>query len=285
MSHLTHETLARLVDEAPTAAEAAHLGTCAECRVVFEAMQEDVHALSLLPDIEPAPDAWPALEQRLDAEGLIRRRPLFSPARLSWAAAAVVVFMAGGVAGRMSADVLQPATGATPVADGQSSSGGTQSRAVDAYAGGQPAGARPGGQAQVPPWADAQAGETDPVLVQGEPAPAPGPARRAGSTRLASASYGSAALPRTVDDAAALLREAEEMYLAALTRYAELASSAEPGDPIARLAALQSIVMTTQAALNQSPTDPVINGYHLTALAQRDATLRQVAATSSDRWH
>jgi hypothetical protein len=296
MSHLTHETLARLVDEAPTAAEAAHLGACAECRVVLEAMQEDVHALSLLPDIEPAPDAWPALEQRLDAEGLIRRRPLFSPARLSWAAAAVVVFMAGGVAGRMSADVLQPAPGARPVADAQSSSVGTQSPAVGthpggqaamgAYAGGQPSpDLRPGGQAQVPAWADAQAGDTDPVLVQGEPAPAPGPARRAGSTRLASASYGSAALPRTVDDAAALLREAEELYLAALTRYAELASSAEPGDPIARLAALQSIVMTTQAALNQSPTDPVINGYHLTALAQRDATLKQVAATSSDRWH
>jgi hypothetical protein len=284
MSHLTHETLARLVDEAPTAAEAAHLGACAECRVVLDAMQEDVHALSMLPDIEPAPDAWPALEQRLDAEGLIRRRPLFSPARLSWAAAAVVVFMAGGVAGRMSADVLHPAPGAMPVADAQSSSVGTQSPALDTYPGGQP-GARPGGQAQAPAWADAQAGETDPVLLQGDPAPAPAPARRAGSTRLASASYGSAALPRTVDDAAALLRETEEMYLAALTRYAELASSAEPGDPIARLAALQSIVMTTQAALNQSPTDPVINGYHLTALAQRDATLKQVAATSSDRWH
>jgi hypothetical protein len=74
------------------------------------------------------------------------------------------------------------------------------------------------------------------------------------------------------------------MYLAALTRYATRLERGA-GDPIARLAALQSIVMTTQAALNQSPTDPVINGYHLTALAQRDATLKQVAATSSDRWH
>jgi hypothetical protein len=43
--------------------------------------------------------------------------------------------------------------------------------------------------------------------------------------------------------------------------------------------------MTTQAALNETPTDPVINGYHLTALAQRDATLRQVAAASSERWY
>jgi hypothetical protein len=79
-----------------------------------------------------------------------------------------------------------------------------------------------------------------------------------------------------------VLRQAEELYLAALTRYAELAIQAESGDPVARLAALQSIVMTTQAALNQTPMDPVINGYHLTALAQRDATLRQVAAVTSD---
>jgi hypothetical protein len=92
-------------------------------------------------------------------------------------------------------------------------------------------------------------------------------------------------LPRTMEEAAAQLRQTEELYLTALTRYAELATQSEAGDPIARLAALQSIVMTTQAALNQAPTDPVINGYHLTALAQRDATLRQVAAATSDRWY
>jgi hypothetical protein len=75
------------------------------------------------------------------------------------------------------------------------------------------------------------------------------------------------------------------MYLEALTRYAELASQAESGDPVARLAALQSIILTTQAALNETPTDPVINGYHLTALAQRDATLRQVALASGEQWY
>jgi len=93
------------------------------------------------------------------------------------------------------------------------------------------------------------------------------------------------ATPRTMDEAAALLRQTEELYLGALTRYAELATQSDAGDPVARLAALQSIVMTTQAALSQTPSDPVINGYHLTALAQRDATLRQVAAATSDRWY
>jgi hypothetical protein len=88
-----------------------------------------------------------------------------------------------------------------------------------------------------------------------------------------------------MDEAAQLLRETEVRYLEALTAYAELALDAEAGDPVARLATLQSIILTTQAALNETPTDPVINGYHLTALAQRDATLRQVAAASSERWY
>ena len=34
-------------------------------------------------------------------------------------------------------------------------------------------------------------------------------------------------------------------------------------------------MLTTRAALGQSPADPVINGYHLTALAQRNATIKQ----------
>jgi hypothetical protein len=262
MSHLTAETIARLVDEEPTAAELAHLDACGDCRGELEAMREDVHALSLLPDIEPAPDAWPALERRLAAEGLIRRRPLFSASRLGYAAAALVVFMAGGLAGRMSG-VTAPQAATVP----------------------------PGEAAPVvtlPPPAPAWAGAAQP---DDEPAPSAAvlvaePPQPAGAARLASAQTGGFTLPRTLDDAASFLRQTEELYLAALTRYAELATASDAGDPVSRLAALQSIVMTTQAALNQAPADPVINGYHLTALAQRDATLRQVAATSgSERWY
>jgi hypothetical protein len=102
---------------------------------------------------------------------------------------------------------------------------------------------------------------------------------------FASSGAGDVPLPATREDAAQYLRAAESMYLEALTRYAELASQAESGDPVARLAALQSIILTTQAALNETPTDPVINGYHLTALAQRDATLRQVALASGEQWY
>jgi hypothetical protein len=89
---------------------------------------------------------------------------------------------------------------------------------------------------------------------------------------------------RTPDEAAARLRTAESDYLAALARFAELSGRVDAGDPLARLAALESIVATTRAALGRAPADPVINGYHLTAVAQRDALLRQVSA-SGQTWY
>ncbi len=91
--------------------------------------------------------------------------------------------------------------------------------------------------------------------------------------------------PRTPQEAAVLLREAEAMYLDALARYAHLAGSEEDaGDPLARLAALEGIVLTTREALGRAPADPIINGYHMTALAQREATLQQIAATTRNPW-
>ena len=88
----------------------------------------------------------------------------------------------------------------------------------------------------------------------------------------------------TAQEAAAAVRDAEQTYLSALTRYAELAGRTETTDPVARLAALESIVLTTRAALGQAPADPVINGYHLTALAQRDATIKELASKSKQTW-
>ena len=86
------------------------------------------------------------------------------------------------------------------------------------------------------------------------------------------------------EEATVRLREAERSYLAALTKYSEFTNRTDNVDPVARLAALESIVATTRAALGQAPADPVINGYHLTAVAQRDATLRQMAA-SGQTWY
>jgi hypothetical protein len=106
MSHLSLETIARLVEDAPASEEAAHLESCAECRAELAAMTEDVHALSLLPDMAAAPDDWESLERRLIDEGLIRtpaRRYGGRGMRMLQIAAALTLFVGGSLAGRMTA--------------------------------------------------------------------------------------------------------------------------------------------------------------------------------------
>ena len=56
-------------------------------------------------------------------------------------------------------------------------------------------------------------------------------------------------------------------------------TGAGDGSPVAyrsRLAALDQVISTTREAMRQAPHDPVINGYYLTTLGQREATLRQL---------
>ena len=86
------------------------------------------------------------------------------------------------------------------------------------------------------------------------------------------------ALDPAAGDLTADMERAQEAFAAALDRYMRANSTPAP-DPAARLAALDNIVLTTAEALNESPADPVINGYHLTAVAQRNELLRQIAAS------
>lgn len=88
----------------------------------------------------------------------------------------------------------------------------------------------------------------------------------------------------TAAEAERALIATEAEYVAALSRYAELTGTDVTDDPLNRLAALEGIVLTTRAALREAPADPVINGYHLTALTQREAMLRQISSTSGDGW-
>ncbi len=219
MSHLIPETLARLVDEPPTAAEAMHLETCTACRRELDGLITQTAALGDLPDLlPPPPGAWTALEARLRREGLIRARPW--PRTLGTAfpriAATIAVFFLGGIAGF--------------AARGRIDAPGTA--VLDAAA---------------------------PSLPSIRPA-------------------------NEVDDAARVLADAETAYRDALARYAELAGAEAGADPIARLAALDDIVLTTREALSEAPADPVINGYHLTALAQREATMKQLVL-ASNTWY
>jgi len=228
MSHLSLEVLARLVDEEPDPAEARHLRSCALCREELAALREQVLALGSLPDIEPAPDAWPALEARLIREGLLRadrRSWILRSTSLVRFAAMLVIFLAGGLTGAALRGPVAPAEEA------------------------------PGYLAEVAPGDVALAASEDPWLRTTD-----------------------------ADELARVLRARETAYMAALARYAEVSGAAATPDPIARLATLESILAATRAALNEAPADPVINGYHLTALAQRDAIYRQLAIHSEEPW-
>jgi hypothetical protein len=121
-----------------------------------------------------------------------------------------------------------------------------------------------GSAPQPAPVASAQDTEATPAANPTTPTTDPATADPAG-TQLASGDV-------------AEVERAQEMFAAALDRYMRANSTPAP-DPAARLAALDNIVLTTAEALNQSPADPVINSFHLTAVAERNQLLRQVAAS------
>lgn len=246
MSHLNLETLARLVDESPDPTEAGHLDICEQCRTELEALRADASALRYLPDPEPPIIAWLTLEERLKREGLMRRTPW--RATVVRMAAVFIIFVLGSVVGGML----------------------IRHRDVR-LATSTPAVTNPIQQTTAPSTAFTAESSHTPSS----------PAVAMASLPLNSAAARPAATPQ---EAAVALRDAEKAYLSALARYSDFTSKSETADPLARLAALESIVATTRAALGQAPADPVINGYHLTAVAQRDATLRQLAA-SGQTWY
>ena len=101
MQHLTHDTLARLVDERPNPDEREHLHTCSRCAEDLRAFRLQSDALRGLPALRPPPGDWSSLEARLVSEGLVRTPETFRrfgfAAAPAWmqAAAAVVVFIGG----------------------------------------------------------------------------------------------------------------------------------------------------------------------------------------------
>lgn len=311
MSHLNAETLARLVDEAPAALEAAHLAECEACSAELDAMRADVHALGSLGDIEPPAHAWDELHTRLATEGLLRsgqRRGMPALLRL---AAALALFLTGTLAGfAWRGATLPPAVAVTEGAGAQPDATTEAANAETSQdATGASVAAEPNRDAtSAPSYANAQDATSAP-MVPAPAAPAPAQLASAAGTlsdarateemnrapagepritgplprnaRFADLEY----TPRNAQEAATLLRDAEGLYLDALAQYAQHASAGpDADDPFARLVALESIVLMTREALDRAPADPIINGYHMTAVAQREATLRQIAATSRSPW-
>ena len=234
MEHLSLEALARLVDETPFRSERRHLARCPDCSRELELLREQTEALASLPDLRPAPGDWAALEARLDREGLLRRNtPADAVIRLidrrrGWmqAAAAVVLFLAGGLSGA----VLAPA-GWGPQADGGRVAAGEMT------------------------------------------------ADEAAAVGLAVAE---AATP---EEAAQVLRLAEQQYRDAMLRYRALTRGPEAEtimDP-RRLAVLDAMLAMGQAAVQEAPDDPFLNGFLVSAVAEREAAMNALFA-SADRY-
>ncbi|MEO7455479.1 MAG: hypothetical protein ABIY52_04405 [Gemmatimonadaceae bacterium] len=84
----------------------------------------------------------------------------------------------------------------------------------------------------------------------------------------------------TADEARAAQQRSEMIYQQAASFLSKFDSTGSaPQSPVAyrsRLAALDQMLSTTRDAMREAPHDPVINGYYLTTLGQREATLRQI---------
>lgn len=105
MGHLTVESLARIVSEAPYPEEREHLDSCPACQAELDALREQTESLGSLPDLRPPAGDWEALEGRLISEGLVRSSGISHargrPWTIRWlqAAAALVLFMGGAALG------------------------------------------------------------------------------------------------------------------------------------------------------------------------------------------
>jgi hypothetical protein len=89
-----------------------------------------------------------------------------------------------------------------------------------------------------------------------------------------SATFASADEARTAQQRSELIYQQATAFLARVDT-----TGAGSGSPVAyrsRLAALDRVISTTREAMREAPHDPVINGYYLTTLGQREATLRQL---------
>ena len=84
----------------------------------------------------------------------------------------------------------------------------------------------------------------------------------------------------SVEDARAAQLRSEQLYQQAVAYLARYDSTAlDDGSPVAyksRLAALDRVISATSEAMREAPHDPVINGYYLTTLGQREATIQQL---------
>ncbi|MFW5951674.1 MAG: hypothetical protein ACOCVZ_06130 [Gemmatimonadota bacterium] len=122
------------------------------------------------------------------------------------------------------------------------------------------------------------AGGAGGYLLRGEAASAAPPAIEVAAAAESPSLEAAAAESPTLE---AEVERTEEAFFAALDRYMRT-TGATPPDPAARLAVLDNIVLTTAEALAHSPADPVINSFHVTAVAQQRELRRRFEAAAAE---
>lgn len=236
MRHLSDHRLAALADEPPTAEEAAHLAGCARCA-------DEQRAYTTLVDLAHA-----------------LREPLALPLT-RWESIAAALDRVQGGAGA-PAPVSVPAPGADRAFSRRRWLRGTlrSAAAVLIFVAGLLSGRT-------------SAGGSRRSGAEARPSGAAGAAVRTAGSR-------SDTLFDSPEQARTVQAEAERRYQQAVAYLAHHDTTAVGDDsPLAfrsRLAALDRVISTTREAMRQAPHDPVINGYYLTTLGQREATLRQL---------
>ena len=240
MSHLSTDRLAALGDDEPTPAEAAHLSACAECsreRAAYRTLVAMAHAER--DSIGLPLTRWDAIAGALAADA-----PTFTPTVGPSDVRPIALHGARSTRADVRRFARMPLQAAA---------------AVLLVAGGMVAGRM--------------------TAVVPTPAPVAQAPERAGIARNVSLPADSIVFS-SVDEAREAQQRSEQIYLRAAAFLAQQDSSTSPdANPVAvqsRLAALDQVTSTMQKAMREAPHDPVINGYYLTTLGQREATLRQL---------
>jgi hypothetical protein len=241
MFHLSTERLAALGDEEPTAVEAAHLAACADCareRSAYRTLVAMAHA-------ERDALGIPLTRWESIAGALATGQSTPMPALVAHGG------VPGAKHGRTMRFMRMPVRAAA----------GFLLLAGGAIAGRISAGA--------PVWPLGAVGAG--VATQ----------RAAGNTRATPVGReGSPVTFATVEEARAAQLRLESMYQQAAAYLAEHDSAGAPDySPEmvkSRLAALDEMISTTREAMREAPHDPVINGYYLTTVGQREVALRQL---------
>lgn len=259
MQHLSPERLAALADDLPTPGEAEHFERCGECARERDAHRELLVMARAERDAIAAPlTDWGAIA------GALRLAP--SP---------------GDAGGSFDASLAGAGPGGLALVGGRRAPragrrwrwAAQAAAAVVLVAGGVVAGRR-----SVQPPALVPAGSE----VAGNDGSAPGTATPVSNPAAGpTAPTNDQLVPdyQSVAEARAALTRYEIAYQNAAAYLAEHDSSTRLNDSEAyrtRLAALDRVGRAMREAMREAPYDPVINGYYLTTVGQREATMRQL---------